>query len=108
MWKKVAGRADLENNWCSKGTHINKDDIVRWVKNYSDRNLSEAEVSVLAKGLNFAVTPTQIPVVDVVTTMETAIHGAKSRTYRCDGDNGIDTGQRSAPFSRAELHARIM
>ena len=42
------------------------------VKNVSDKNLTEAETSVLKKGLNFAVTPQTTPVVDLVTVTETA------------------------------------
>ncbi|XP_072050067.1 uncharacterized protein [Amphiura filiformis] len=46
-------------------------------KNLSDRSLSESEVSVLAKGLNFAVTPNKVPIADIVTATETAIKQAK-------------------------------
>ena len=41
-------------------------------KNCSDRILSDPELSVLAKGLNFAVTPAKLPIVDIVTTTEVA------------------------------------
>ena len=44
----------------------------RWVKNCSQRILSDPELSVLKKGLNFAVVPKQLPVVDLVTVTETA------------------------------------
>ena len=44
----------------------------RWVKNCSDRILSDLELSVLKKGLNFAVTPRQVPFVDMITITETA------------------------------------
>ena len=36
-------------------------DKTNWVVNLSSRSLSEAEVSLLKKGLNFAVTPADIP-----------------------------------------------
>ena len=39
----------------------------RWVKNCSDHILSDPELSVLKKRLNFAVTPRQVPVVDMIT-----------------------------------------
>ena len=37
----------------------------RWVKNCSECNLSDPELSVLKKGLNFAVTPRQDPMIDM-------------------------------------------
>ena len=46
--------------------------ISRWVKNCSDRILSDPELSVLRKGLNFAVTPRKPPVIDIVTATESA------------------------------------
>ena len=68
------------------------DDLDRWVKNYSDRNLSDDERAVLAKGLNFAVTPTKLPVVDIITSTETAIRNA-----------GLDQGQ-AETLCRLSLH----
>ena len=44
----------------------------KWVKNCSDRILSDPELSVLKKGLNFAVTPRRVPVIDIVTVTESA------------------------------------
>ena len=41
-------------------------------KNCSDRILSDPELSVLAKGSNFALTPAKLPIVDIVTTTEVA------------------------------------
>ena len=40
--------------------------VKRWVQNYSSRMLSTDEINVLAKGLNFAPTPTSIPVPEIV------------------------------------------
>ena len=40
--------------------------ISRWVTNCSDRILSDLELSVLKKGLNFTVTPRQVPVFDMI------------------------------------------
>lgn len=45
----------------------------RWVKNLSDRELTHPERGVLAKGLNFAMTPQQLPIVDLITATESAI-----------------------------------
>ena len=54
----------------------------RWVVNKSDRTLSESELSVLQKGLNFSVVPNSIPTAEFVTGIETAcnILGSNSGT----------------------------
>ena len=44
--------------------------LKRWVINLSKYKLSESENSVLAKGLNFAVTPTKVPVKDIIVATE--------------------------------------
>ena len=44
----------------------------RWVINYSDCLLSDPELSVLKKGLNFVVTHHRVPVVEIVTATESA------------------------------------
>ena len=43
----------------------------RCVQNCSDHMLSDPELSVLKKGLNFAMTPRQVPVIDMITITET-------------------------------------
>ena len=48
-------------------------DKSKWVINLSSRPLNDAEVSLLEKGLNFAVTPTTIPATEIVAKVETAI-----------------------------------
>ncbi|XP_072048677.1 uncharacterized protein [Amphiura filiformis] len=48
------------------------DCISKWVKNCSERLLNDSELSVLVKGLNYAVAPTEIPVVDIITSTESA------------------------------------
>ena len=52
------------------------------VVNKSDRKLTDSELSVLQKGLNFCVTPTKIPTAEFVTGIETACNfiGANSET----------------------------
>ncbi|XP_039871211.1 uncharacterized protein LOC120723669 [Simochromis diagramma] len=49
------------------------EDADKWVKNLSDRQFTQTEKNILAKGLNFAVTPRQIPLVELITATETAI-----------------------------------
>ena len=46
--------------------------MVRWVQNCFDHLLSDLEISVLKQRLNFVVTPLRVPVVDIVTAMESA------------------------------------
>ncbi|XP_072025331.1 uncharacterized protein [Amphiura filiformis] len=61
-----------EINTQKKGNNIASECISKWVKNCSDRLLNDSELSVLVKGLNFAVTPAKLPVVDIVTSTESA------------------------------------
>ena len=44
----------------------------RWVINKSDRTLNQHELSILQRGLNFAVSPTAQPVNDMITAIESA------------------------------------
>lgn len=37
------------------------------MKNLSDRELNRSEQQVLAKGLNFAITPQHVPIVELIT-----------------------------------------
>lgn len=54
--------------FCLKWT---EDSHEKWVKNLSDRNLIEPEKKALAKGLHFAISPQQLPIVDVITATGT-------------------------------------
>jgi hypothetical protein len=47
-------------------------DTNRWVINNSKRGLSPTESSVLKKGLNFAITPTKLPINDIIAQTESA------------------------------------
>ncbi|XP_077986089.1 uncharacterized protein LOC144440576 [Glandiceps talaboti] len=60
-------------------TNLASECISKWVKNCSDRILSDPEFSVLAKGLNFAVTNPEVPVVDIVTQTEVACRNLNER-----------------------------
>ena len=44
----------------------------KWVKNFSNRDLNATETRLLSKGLNFAVASKKIPVVEIVTAVESA------------------------------------
>ena len=48
-------------------------DKTNWVVNLSSRSLNEAEVSLLKKGLNFAVTPADIPATEIIAKVESAV-----------------------------------
>ena len=79
--KNVISAADNDPNWRASMSQPNattqtKTDE-RWIKNLSSHTLSEPEKSLLSRGLNFAVTPKQIPSIDIVTETESAIHRAR-------------------------------
>ena len=46
----------------------------KWVVNLSSRPLSDTEVSLLQKGLNFAISPTSIPATEIVVKVESGIN----------------------------------
>ncbi|XP_072042470.1 uncharacterized protein [Amphiura filiformis] len=52
----------------------------RWVVNKSDRDLSDNELSVLKKGLNFSVVPDSVPTAEFVTGIETACYALGSNS----------------------------
>ena len=55
-------------------------DQTKWVMNLSDRPLSDSERSVLMKGLNFSVTPSKIPVDEIVAATELACSQLKVKS----------------------------
>ena len=55
-------------------------DQTKWVMNLSDRPLSDSERSVLMKGLNFSVTPSKIPVDEIVAATELACNQLKDKS----------------------------
>ena len=62
---------------CDKCNKVNKDEVSgnnintdRWVINLSDRTIDNNERSVLRKGLNYAVTPTKLPIADIIAGTE--------------------------------------
>ena len=48
-------------------------DETNWVINLSYRSLSDAEKALLKKGLNFAVTPANIPATEIIAKVEAAV-----------------------------------
>ena len=65
--------------------------VQKWVINLSSKTLTDHQISVLSKGLNYAVTPTKIPTPDIVSTIESALrkvtpsHLAESARVRIIG-----------------------
>ena len=48
-------------------------DKTNWVVNLSSRSLTEPEVSLMKKGLNFAMTPADIPATKIIAKVESAV-----------------------------------
>ncbi|XP_072050059.1 uncharacterized protein [Amphiura filiformis] len=70
-------RADLDKDWRNSGDSGLDSKSEKWVKNIFDRDLTKNEVSVLAKGLNYAVVPESVPVAEFVTVTESAVSLAR-------------------------------
>ena len=55
----------------------------RWVKNLSNRPLSKDEVNLLRKGGGFAVTPSELPIMDYITAIEQACRNLAKGEANC-------------------------
>ena len=77
--KGCTSRSDLDKNWRANNA-CNKDVQDKWVKNLSDRKLTESENSLLCKGVGYAVTSKTVSILDLITATETAIKQAKLDT----------------------------
>ena len=65
------GRTELSNHGRDNNNQLEAAlDNSTWVINLSKSRLTEAQESVLAKGPNYALTPTHIPNVDYITAIE--------------------------------------
>ena len=71
--KQIFEKLLLEQKAASKLTSTPKVDQANWVINWSSRTLSDAETTLLKKGLNFAVTPTNIRTTEIIAKVETTI-----------------------------------
>jgi len=68
----------------------------RWVINLSQSQLSKAQTEVLAKGLNFAVTPVALPKEDFVVATEKAccqLNSDEAEELRSGSDGGFMVSQ---------------
>ena len=63
---------------------VSKDIQDKWVRNLSDRGVSDCETSLLCKGLGYAVTCNKVPVVDIITATESAIKQAHLDTGKSE------------------------
>ena len=68
-----AGDNNSNNNNNNNNSNSNRDNLAsnKWVINLSKQNLTQAQISVLAKGPNFSVAPNNIPNLDYITAIET-------------------------------------
>ena len=66
-----AGNNNSNNN--NNNSDSNRDNLAsnKWVINLSKQNLTQAQISVLAKGPNFSIAPNNIPNLDYITAVET-------------------------------------
>ena len=72
----------------------------RWVKNVSNRSLSEHEISLLRKGGGFAVTPRELPNVDFITATECACRNlAKGEALSLRAEIVEELGKAKLPAS---------
>ena len=78
--------------------------------NLSSRPLNDAEVSLLEKGLNFAVTPTTIPATEIVAKVETAIRTLDSEqadTIRRTVNSVLQKAEPPKPNITKEMHEAL-
>ena len=75
--RELLRKQDKEPTQAHSNTSV---DSNRWVVNLSERELSQAELSVLKKGLNFAVTSTDIPVDEIIASTELATRHLDQQT----------------------------
>ena len=88
----------MDKNWRQKDSNTDTDSLNeshpadKWVRNLSNRDLSESELSVLRRGPNFAITPERKPTAEIITATESVIKQAKfsqaeADTLRCQVSN---------------------
>ncbi|XP_072030550.1 uncharacterized protein [Amphiura filiformis] len=98
-------KADISAGNCGKSDGGARD---KWVVNLSSRSLTESEVSLLQRGLNYSVSSNKFPVKDIVVATETAckdIPGDKAAELRGRVVNAIKTTK--APTSNITKEERL-
>ena len=103
----------VQEKQASVSPHVNltpQVDKNKWVINLSSRPLNDAEVSLLEKGLNFAVTPTTIPATEIVAKVETAIRTLDSEqadTIRRTVNSVLPKAEPPKPNITKEMHEAL-
>ena len=78
----------------------NSTDKSKWVVNLSSHDISKDEKELLEKGLNYSITPTTIPAVELVAKIETVLAGMPTEeadTIRADLSSFINRTQVPKP-----------
>ena len=81
-------------------------DKTNWVINLSSRSLDDAEMALLKKGLNFAVTPAYIPAMEIIAKVESAtrkLDAELADTVRRAVNNIIQRAQPPEPNITKEM-----
>lgn len=81
--KVRSSRSELDSHWRASN-YCDNGITDKWVKNYSDKQLTERETSLLSKGLGYAVTSNKIPIADFITATESAIKQAHSEQGKAE------------------------
>ena len=74
MQARVVGEKSNSND---NSNQSQVENIKKWVINLFKTNLTEGQISVLAKGPNYAITPRYIPNLDYITGIELVSHKLK-------------------------------
>jgi len=85
-------------------------DKTNWVSNLSSRSLSDAEIALLKKGLNFALTPENIPATEIIAKVESAVRQLDAEhadTVRRAVDSILQQAKPQSPTSRRKCETRL-
>ena len=74
MQTSTVGNSNDRNN---NNPQLQVETNSKWVINLSKTRLSKGQISVLAKGPNFAIAPSHIPNIDYITAIELVYHKLK-------------------------------
>ena len=83
--------------------HVDK---TNWVINLSSRSLDDAEIALLKKGLNFAVTPAYIPATEIIANVESAtrqLDAEQADTVRRAVNNTLQQAEPPEPNITKEM-----
>ena len=75
--KKTGGHSKIEKEDCSSGAKTSGTSTSKWVKNLSDKPLTQAQRSLLAHGPNYDFIPKNPPKEEYMSAIEQACHKLK-------------------------------